>query len=215
MVDNAVAVFHDRGAYLQGRASQQQEIQRIAPCGDAADAEQGNPRQRGIAGQIPDKTQGDGSDARSGIPAYGGLPADVGIGRMVVRIDACYAFDGIDGGQRVSAVDNGRHTRQFHVARIGRHLGDDGQAAPPAGSLRVERDQFGILTDVASQPLFRHLGAGKIALDHIRSRLFGHACQLRPLLLILSHDGGDDDLFRMTGLQSPEYFEILFGGTGR
>ena len=95
-----------------------------------------------------------------------------------------------------------------HRRDIRRHLGDDGNVDGPLDIGGVEGDEFGVLAHVAAHAGKAHLRAGKVQFHGIDPGLLGHLRQLDPLLLRLSHDGGDDDLGGIVLLEPLEDVEV-------
>ncbi len=78
------------------------------------------------------------------------------------------------------------------LAMIGKRL--------PLRVAGIERNKILILSDIASQPLLGHLRTREIAFYQVCTGFFCHACKDSPFVAISTHNGSDNDLFRVTFL---------------
>lgn len=65
VVDDTVAILHDRGAHLQVAAAQLDELECVLPRLDATNAAQAQVLHHGILRHLEDEAQGDGFDGAS------------------------------------------------------------------------------------------------------------------------------------------------------
>ncbi len=95
VLDDAEAVVHDRRAHLHAGGAEGDELGRVAPGRDAADAGDGHGDAR-VAGERGDHVQRDRLDGRAAVAAVGRAAADDGVGDHPVEVDADDALDGVD-----------------------------------------------------------------------------------------------------------------------
>ena len=98
------------------------------------------------------------------------------------------------------------------MSDVWRHLGDDGDRDAALYVCSEECDQLRVLTYVTSHTSLTHLRAGEIELYCITAGIFRHFCKLYPLLFLLSHDGGNDNLIGVILLEAPEDIKIHIHG---
>ena len=55
----------------------------------------------------------------------------------------------------------------------------------------------------------RHLRAREVELEHVGAGFFGEAGEFFPGGLVVAHDGGDEDLVGVLGLEAPDVGEVL------
>ncbi len=128
-----------------------------------------------------------------------------GGGRYIgVGVDAHHGFDGVDGGQAVRASAPGGFRGRAHPVHVGGQLGQHGDGAAALGGGGEPLHQLRHLADVRAQAALGHVGAGEIELHRVRPGLLAHAGQLRPFFLVLAHDGGQDELMGIVGLELAE-----------
>ena len=153
VVDDAIAILHDGSAYLHVAATQLDELQRVAPCFDAADAAVLHALHDGILDHGQDVAQGDGLDSTARETRT--RLASVHFGTLAQG----YALDGVDGRYGIRPREVGTHGWVADVGDVGRHLGDDGDGDVTLDVGGEEGDQLGVLPYVAAHAGHAHLGA--------------------------------------------------------
>src|SRR5262249_37166381 len=132
LLDEAEAVVHDGGADLDAAGPEQQELDRVLPGLDTADAADRHADRR-VAGEGGDHVQGDRLDRRTAVAAVATLAADRRLRRQRVQVHAHDGVEGVDQGQGVGAAldrrpadggDVGDVRRQLDHHRDGRDLLD-------------------------------------------------------------------------------------------
>ena len=103
VLHDPVAVMHHRRADLDRAAAQQDELRRLAPAGNAADAGD-RKADLGVGGDLLHEVQRDGLHRGAAVAAVRGEPADVGPRGERVQVDAGDGVDGVDGGEGVRAA---------------------------------------------------------------------------------------------------------------
>ena len=133
-----------------------------------------------------------------------------GRGRDVsLRIDADNALDRVDGRNAVCAAAFGGFRCGAHLRHIRRELSQDRKLRAAPCRCGKALDQLRHLPDIRSETAVRHVGTGKVQFDRIRAVFFAQARKLRPFLIILTHDGCQDEFVRIVLLQPAEDLHIL------
>ena len=145
VIDDAVAILHDSGADLYVSAAQLDKLQRVAPSHYATDTTVLHCLYDGVGGHLVDETQRDRLDCLAAISRYGKLIVYCCLCRH------CHALNGIDGGDSIGTGKIAPHGRLVDLCDIRSHLRDDRDADIAFHIGRVERDEFGILPNVAAQ----------------------------------------------------------------
>ena len=89
LVDDLEAIGHGRGADLHRAAGERDELRRVAPGGDAADAGDGQPVGFLVARDLGHHVERDGLHRRAAIAAVAALAVDRGLGREGIEVDRC------------------------------------------------------------------------------------------------------------------------------
>ncbi len=208
VVDDAVAVLHDGGAYLDVTATELDELQRVAPGLDTtytADIHMlldTGTADHGVTRHLVDHAQGDRLDGLARVA--GDSLALTHLGLVAHR----NRLDGIDGADTMGAGIEASQGGTTHRHDIGRHLGDDGDRDRLLDARGVAEDQIVALTDIRTQTRELHLRAGEIELHGIAAGLLGHLGEFDPLLLALPHDRGDDALGGVAELEATQDIEV-------
>ena len=117
VLNDAVAMVHDGGAYLQTRRAQQQELRRVAPGADAA---HGGDGQRNLVGpQRRKHVQGDRLHSRTGIATVPALAADIGRNLERVEINGGNGVDGVDQRESIGPGGHGGARGVHDVGDVG------------------------------------------------------------------------------------------------
>ena len=111
-----------------------------------------------------------------------------------MAVDINDALDRIDGGNTVGTAPHGGFRRRTHFIYIGCELGKNRNLGPPPGGGCKALHKVRILANIRSQSFLHHVGAGEIELDCICSVLLTLARQTFPFVIILSHDGSQNEL---------------------
>ncbi len=179
--DDAIAVVHGGGADLHGAAAEEDELRRVAPVADAADAGE---RQRGlgIGHDLLHHVQRDGLDRGAAVAAVGAFAVDVGARREGVEIDAGDGVDGVDGGEAVGAAALGRAGHGADVGDVGRELDEHRGARllldPRGDHLRV----LGHLADGRAHAALAHaVRAAEVELEAVGAGIFGALRRYRAM----------------------------------
>ena len=98
---------------------------------------------------------------------------------------------------------------RYHGCHVGGQLGKDRNAAAAFDNGCKFLNQFRDLADIRTQPAFRHVRAGKVQFNGIRTVVFAHLCQIRPFLFVLPHHRGEDEFGRIIFLQPLEDIHIF------
>ena len=156
VVDDAVAVLHDGGAHLHVATAQLDELQRVAPRLDTADAAQFHllavrAIEKGILCHLQDVAQGDGLDRTTRQPLNGFATADLG------TVAHRHRLDGVDGQNGISTCEVGGRGRLVDLRDVGRHFGDDGNGDVALDVGRIEQHPLGVLPHVAAHARQSHL----------------------------------------------------------
>ena len=211
VVDDAVAVLHHGRTNLYVVTTQLDELKGIAPRLYATDATEFDrfavtTMHNGVLGHIEDEAQGYGLDSTAGEARH---RLTSGNGRTLVHGDA---LDGVDGRDGIGIGKVGCHGRIVDMGDVGRHLRNDGNADMALHVGSIEQHQLRVLPHVAAHARQSHLRTGEVQLDGIDTRILGHLRQFYPLLLGLSHDGGNDNLRGVVLLQSAEDVKVHLHG---
>ena len=124
-------------------------------------------------------------------------------------IDPDDALDGVDGREPVCAAAFRGLRRGAHFRYVRRKLGEDGELRSASGGGGEALHQLRHLPDVRAESSLRHVRAGEVQLDRVRAVFLAQACQFLPLRVVLTHDGGQNDLCRVFLLQPPEDLHVL------
>ena len=146
---------------------------------------------------LGDEAQGNRLDGRAGITGDRGLAVDDRHGREAFKVKVRDGLDGVDCRDAFCTGMDGGNGRDFHVADVGCHFGEYGQACRPADGFGILRDEFGALADVGTHCRGGHLRAGKIAFDDVGTDVGHFLRKGPPFIVVAAHDGRDHDLVRV------------------
>src|SRR5690606_32550048 len=122
--DDPVAVVHDGGADLYAAGAEEEELGRVPPAGDAADAADRD-GEFGIACKLRDHVERDGLYRGAAIATVGGHSVDIGVRDHRVEVDAHYGVDRVDQRYGVGAALHGGFGGRTNVGHVGGKLDDD------------------------------------------------------------------------------------------
>ena len=209
VVDDAIAILHDGRANLHVAAAQLNELQRVAPRLDAADATELHAASvrpftvdDGVPRHLKDIAQGNGLHRAAAVSRERLLLAHGSLRRHR------HALDGVDGRDGVGTGKEGSHGGLVDLRDVGRHLRYDGNLHRPLHVGRVEGHELGVLPHVATHAGQSHLRAREVQLHSVASRILSHLCQLNPLFLVLAHDAGHHNLRGVVLLQAAQDVEV-------
>mmetsp|Transcript_6361 Transcript_6361/g.25874 ORF Transcript_6361/g.25874 Transcript_6361/m.25874 type:complete len:397 (+) Transcript_6361:1035-2225(+) len=187
------AVDHGRGADLHRAAAHRDELGRVAPGADAADAAE---RQAGggrVAGDLGHHVQRDRLHRWPAVAAVRAPAVGDRAHRHAVQVHAHHGVDGVDQADRIRTAGLGRAGRESHVGDVGGELHDDGQLrvllAPRGDPLDVLRH----LAHGRAHAAFAHaVRAAEVQLHAVGAGV-GHALKNRlPARLVHRHHQRDD-----------------------
>src|SRR5471030_3171929 len=204
LFDDAEAVQHRGGTDLNRAAAQSDELRRVAPVADAADAGNRQAFGGGVAGDFGHHVQRDRLDGRAAIAAVRAGVADHRIGDHAVQVQVRDRVDGVDQRDRVGAAVLGRARRRPHVGDVGRELDDDRQLRVRLAPARDHLDILRHLADGRAHAAFRHaVRAAEIELDAIRAGGFDQRQNIGPQFFFARQHQRDDD-----GAVRPIFFHL-------
>src|ERR1019366_5597348 len=118
VLHDSKTMMHDRRANLHARRAERDELRRIPPGRDAADAGDRNP-DLGIRRAALNHVQGNRLYRRAAVPAVRAPSADEWLGAEVVEVDLRDAVDGVDERNRVALRPAGRARGRSDVRDVG------------------------------------------------------------------------------------------------
>ncbi|MPL84611.1 hypothetical protein SDC9_30576 [bioreactor metagenome] len=182
------AIGHRRGTNLHVARPHRQELGRVAPGGDAADARDRQAAGLGVTRDLAHHVQRDRLHRRAAIAAMGALAVDHRLGAEVVEIDRGHRFDRVDQADRVRPAALGGQRRRQDRSDIGRQLHDAGHARillHPAGH---HLDVFGHLPHRRAHAALGHaMRAAEVQLDAVGAGVLDMAEDRLPALLVAGH----------------------------
>ena len=208
IIDDPIAILHDRRTYLYIAAAELDKLQRVAPGLNTAYTadihmflDTGLMEQR-IARHLINHTQRNRFDRLARIAGYGLFLAHLGI---MAHGDG---FDGIDSADtRCTGVETSQR-RGSHRHNIRCHLRDNRDLHRLFDIRGIEKNQFRVLSYIRAQTCQTHLRAGEIEFHGVASCVLRHLRQFYPFLLGLPHDRGYDDLGGIVLLEPTEDIKI-------
>ena len=124
--DNAVAVLHDAGSDLEVFGAQEEELDGVHPGLDTADTGNRHISELGILFELSDVSERDGLHGCPGVTGDRGFTIYDGHTGDMFEIDIADRFNGIDGGDCISAAVEGTARRILNMRDIGGHFSNDG-----------------------------------------------------------------------------------------
>src|ERR1039458_787026 len=208
VLHDAKTMVHDRRANLHARRAERDELRRIPPGRDAADAGDRNP-DLGIRRAALNHVQGNRLHRRAAVPAVRAPSADEWLGAEVVEVDLRDAVDGVDERNRVALRPAGRPRGRSDVRDVGRELGDDRDFRdlldPPNDGLGHLR----ILADGRAHAALAHaVRTAEVQFDAVRPRVLGALYEFMPALAGVHHERRDDGVPRPALLDLGKLAEI-------
>ena len=204
VVDDAVAVLHDGGAYLYVAAAQLDELKCVAPRLDTADAAKFRLWQ--CLCQFQYVPQCNRSHGATRIARDGALSGHLGL--------CChrYRLDGVDGRDSVGTRLHTGSGRLGDVRDVGRHLRDDGNLHRTLHTGGIGIHQFRTLPHIAAHAFVLHLRTREVQFHGVAASRLSHPRQTGPLLLGLPHYRGDDHFRGVVLLQPPQDVKVHLHG---
>ena len=201
-------MVHDRRANLHARRAERDELRRVPPGRDAADAGDRNP-DLGIRRAALNHIQGNRLHRRAAVPAVRAPSGHERLGAEVVEVDLCDAVDGVDERNCVAPRPAGRARGRSDVRDVGRELGDDRDFRdlldPPNDGLGHLR----ILADGRAHAALAHaVRAAEVQFDAVRPRVLGALYEFMPALAGVHHERRDDRVMRPAFLDLGKFAEI-------
>lgn len=206
---DTVAVLHHGRGDLHASCSERDEFESVDPVLDASHSADVHPTELFAVRHIGNEAESDRLDRLTGISSHYGVAVHVGFGGEGVDVNAGDAVYGVYGSDAVRASAPGRHRHRDHIGDVRSHLREHRQSRAPAHGGSELLYEGLVLTDRHSERVGFHIGTGEVAFYHIGSRQFAFVREGGPLLFVLAHYRGYDDLFREIPLQTAEDFHIL------
>ena len=209
IVDNTIAVLHHRRGDLNASGAEQDKLQCVHPGFHAAHRAQMHSLQRRILCQFRDKTKRNGLDGVAAVSTHSRFPVYRRRGDIGMRVDSDHALDRVDGCNAIRTCAFGCLSRGAHNSHIWGELCQDRELRSAPCSSGKALDQLRHLSDIGSETAVRHVGAGKVQLDRIRSVFFTQARKALPLRIGLPHERRQNEFARIVLFQSAENLHVL------
>ncbi len=215
ILNDAVAAEHDLGADLHAGGSEQQELDRVTPVRDAADAADWNVEVR-VTTEAGCHMKRDRLDGRAAITPVAREVADAWNDDLSVDIHADDALDRIDQRDAMRPTPLGRQTVRDDIPDVRRELHEHRHRRildRPGRNLLIDR---GLLTDRGAHATLTHpVRTAKVELKTIRARVDAALDDVFPLLLGLHHEGNDDGVLRVLLFDLGDLAEVALEGPVR
>ena len=168
-----------------------------------------HPGKHWVLCKLCDETKGDGFDCVPTVAANSRHAVHCRCRHIRMGADTDNALDRVNRCNAVGTAAFCRFCSGAHSGHVGCELGEDRNVGPSSGSSCIALHQCRNLSNIGAEPTVRHIRAGKVQLNCIRTVFLTQTGQIFPFLFILPHDGGQNEFGRVVPLQPPEDLHVL------